>query len=63
MRGTRVLRVADLASVQESSLTRYGAVTMDGRAETVEGLVVGLRGANAAKVVAGVKKRLDELAT
>ncbi|MBK7520070.1 MAG: efflux RND transporter permease subunit [Gammaproteobacteria bacterium] len=63
MRGTRVLRVADLATVQESSLTRYGAVTMDGRAETVEGLVVGLRGANAAKVVAGVKKRLDELAT
>ena len=63
VRGTRVLRVADLATVQESSLTRYGAVTLDGRGETVEGLVVGLRGANAAQVVAGVKKRLDELAT
>lgn len=63
VRGTRVLRVADLATVQESSLTRYGAVTLDGRGETVEGLVVGLRGANAARVVADVKTRLEELAT
>ena len=63
MRADRVLRVGDLAEVREGSLTRYGAVTLDGREETVQGLVVGLRGANAAQVVAGVKARLEVLGT
>ena len=44
------------------SLTRYGVVTMDGKNEAVEGLVLGLRGANAQKVVDGVRKKLAELA-
>lgn len=55
------VRVGDLAAVRIGSLTRYGAVTQDGRAEAVEGLVLGLRGANARQVVEGVKARLASL--
>ncbi len=55
------LRVGDLAEVSYGSLTRYGAVTRDGVGEAVEGLVVGLRGADAAKVVDAVRARLTEL--
>ena len=61
VRGTPV-RVGDVAEVETDSLTRYGVVTADGRGEAVEGIVLGLRGANAAQVVGGVKARLRELA-
>ena len=57
----RVTRVADVAEVRFGELTRYGAVTKDGKAEAVQGLVLGLRGANAREVVAGVKARLETL--
>jgi len=56
------IRVADVAQVRLSSLTRYGGVTQDGKGEAVEGLVLGLKGANAQQVVALVKKRLKEIA-
>ena len=56
------VRVADIADVRRSALTRYGAVTRSGNGETVEGLVLGLRGANARTVVEGVQAKLDELA-
>ncbi|MFN3594707.1 MAG: efflux RND transporter permease subunit, partial [Thiobacillaceae bacterium] len=55
------VRVADVAAVRLSSLTRYGGVTQDGRGEAVEGLVLGLKGANAQQVVAAVKQRLKEI--
>ena len=55
------IRVADLASVRTGALTRYGAVTRNGSGEAVEGLVLGLRGANARKVVDGVRSKLDDL--
>jgi cobalt-zinc-cadmium resistance protein CzcA len=56
------VRVADVADVRFGALTRYGAVTRDGAGEAVQGLVLGLRGANAREVVAGVRARLDEIA-
>lgn len=56
------IRVSDVAEVRIGSLTRYGVVSKDGKGEAVEGLVLGLRGANAQKVVAGVKAKLAELA-
>ncbi|ANQ83358.1 putative cation efflux system protein [Azoarcus olearius] len=56
------VRLGDVAEVRIGSLTRYGAVTRDGAGETVQGLVLGLRGANAQAVIAGVKARLAELA-
>jgi cobalt-zinc-cadmium resistance protein CzcA len=55
------VRVADVADVRLSSLTRYGAVTRDGKGEAVEGLVLGLRGANAGALVEGVQTKLAEL--
>ena len=56
------VRVSDVAQVRLGSLTRYGAVTKDGAGEAVEGLVLGLRGANARQVVQAVRDRLSELA-
>ena len=56
------IRVSDVALVRIGSLTRYGTVTQDGQGEVVEGLVLGLRGANAQKVVEGVREKLAELA-
>jgi len=56
------VRIGDVADVQIGALTRYGAVSYDGRGEIVEGLVLGLRGANARDVVLGVRAKLDELA-
>jgi len=58
----RVVRVGDVATVRFGALTRYGAVTQSGQGEAVEGLVLGLRGANAQAVVDGVKERLAEIA-
>jgi cobalt-zinc-cadmium resistance protein CzcA len=55
------VRVGDIAKVGYGSLTRYGAVTHDGKGEVVEGLVLGLRGANARELVAGLHAKLDEL--
>ena len=59
----RTVRLSDVAMVRDGSVTRYGVVTQDGRGEAVEGLVLGLAGANAQKVVDGVTKKLDELKT
>ena len=56
------VRVGDVAQVRIGSLTRYGTVTQDGREEAVQGLVLGLRGANAQQVVDGVRAKLAELA-
>ncbi|MFN3424058.1 MAG: efflux RND transporter permease subunit [Novosphingobium meiothermophilum] len=56
-----VLRVGDVASVGMGSLTRYGAVSKNGKGEAVQGLVIALRGADASKVVDGVKARLEEI--
>jgi len=57
-----VVRVGDVAEVHIGNLTRYGTVTQSGRGEAVEGLVLGLRGANARQVVEGVRARLAQLA-
>ncbi|MBU0688615.1 MAG: CusA/CzcA family heavy metal efflux RND transporter [Gammaproteobacteria bacterium] len=57
-----LIRVSDVAQVRIGSLTRYGTVTKDGKGEAVEGLVLGLRGANAQKVVNGVRAKLAEIA-
>jgi len=59
---TLPVRLGDVAEVHIGSLTRYGAVTKDGQGEAVEGLVLGLRGANANELVRGVRAKLDELA-
>ena len=59
--GGTVVRVGDVATVRTGSLTRYGAVSKDGKGEAVQGLVIGLRGADASQLVDGVKQRLEEI--
>ncbi|MCB1874780.1 MAG: efflux RND transporter permease subunit [Chromatiales bacterium] len=56
------VRLDQVAEVRIGSLTRYGSVTRNGAGESVQGLVLGLRGANAREVVAGVRAKLDEIA-
>jgi cobalt-zinc-cadmium resistance protein CzcA len=54
-------RVGDVAEVRLGALTRYGSVTQDGQREAVQGLVLGLRGANARQLVRDVRARLQEI--
>lgn len=56
-----IVRVGDVATVRLGNLTRSGAVTRNGQGEAVEGLVLGLRGANAQAVVKGVQAKLAEI--
>ena len=51
----------EVATVHLGSATRYGAVTKDGQGEAVEGLVLGLRGANARLLVDSIEKKLVEI--
>jgi len=55
------IRVSDVATVAVGAMTRYGAVSQNGVDEAVQGLVLGLRGANARDVVEGVKQKLDDI--
>ncbi|MGC1954811.1 MAG: CusA/CzcA family heavy metal efflux RND transporter [Gammaproteobacteria bacterium] len=55
------VRVADVADVRVGALTRYGAVTADAKGEVTQGLVLGLRGANARELVKGVRAKLAEI--
>lgn len=57
-----VVRVSEVAEVRFGELTRYGAVTRNGESEAVQGLVLGLRGANARAVVKLIKQRLSDIA-
>ena len=50
-----------LADIRLGAMERYGSVTVDGKSEAVQGLVIGLRGANARHVVQGVKEKMAEL--
>ncbi len=60
-RDGRIVRLGDVATVGTGNLTRYGAVSKNGKAEAVEGLVIALRGADARQVVDGVRARLAEV--
>ncbi len=53
--------VHDVAEVRIGAITRYGAVAKNGREEAVEGLVLGLRGANARELIKGVREKLAVL--
>lgn len=58
---TEPVLLGDVAEVSLGSLTRYGGVTKDGKGETVEGLVLGLRGANARDVVKNIEQALADI--
>lgn len=56
-----MVKVQDIASVNISFMTRNGVVSQNGQGEVVEGLVLGLRGANAQKLVQAVSAKLTEI--
>jgi len=59
--GNKVIRLSEIATVNIGHLTRYGAVTKDGK-ETAQGLIIALKNSNTAQVVRNVKAKLAEIA-
>ena len=55
------VRLDQVATVNMGRLTRYGAVSADGKSEAVEGLVIGLRGVNARELIANLNMKLEEI--
>ncbi|MEQ1543941.1 CusA/CzcA family heavy metal efflux RND transporter [Methyloglobulus sp.] len=55
------ITVDDVADVSIGALTRYGAVSKDGKGEEVTGLVLSLRGANARQTIVGIEEKLAEI--
>jgi cobalt-zinc-cadmium resistance protein CzcA len=53
--------VRDTADVEVGAMPREGAVSRDGRGETLAGMIVMLKGANGREVVARVEQRLEEM--
>ncbi|MFK5894976.1 MAG: CusA/CzcA family heavy metal efflux RND transporter [Pseudomonadota bacterium] len=57
------ITLKDLSTIEIDSLYRNGAVTQNGQQETVEGLVMALKGANARDVISGIESRIKNLQT
>lgn len=55
------VRVGNFCNVVESHMTRLGLVTIDGKGETTQGLVLSLKGANSRDAIAEIKKKMEEL--
>jgi cobalt-zinc-cadmium resistance protein CzcA len=53
--------VSDVATVQVDHAVRHGAASVNGRGETVVGIVMMRRGANAQKVVNNVQAKMEDL--
>ena len=57
----KVITIAEIARVEIGHLTRAGFVSKNGEGEAVQGLVLGLKGSNTAKVLENVKVELAKL--
>jgi cobalt-zinc-cadmium resistance protein CzcA len=55
------VRIQDIGEVKEGHAIRYGAMTEDGKGETVGGVVMMLKGANSSRVIKQVKERIAEI--
>ncbi|MFZ2449387.1 MAG: CusA/CzcA family heavy metal efflux RND transporter [Methylovulum miyakonense] len=53
--------VGDIAEIKIGALTRYGAVSKNGDGESVTGLVLSLRGANARQTIVGIEEKLAQI--
>jgi cobalt-zinc-cadmium resistance protein CzcA len=60
-RGGTPIYVRDIASVAAGPMPREGAVSREGRGETLSGMIVMLKGANGKDVVGLVEERLKEV--
>ena len=57
----KVIKLEDVTDIHVGHLTRAGFSTRDGKGETMQGIVLGLKGANTQKVLKEVKNRLFEI--
>ncbi|MDZ7630664.1 MAG: CusA/CzcA family heavy metal efflux RND transporter [Gemmatimonadaceae bacterium] len=55
------VRIGDVAVIESGAMPRFGAVTLDGKAEVVAGMVLKLQGEDSQKVIDAVLARLDEV--
>lgn len=55
------VRISDVAKVQFGHSPRYGAMTSNGKGETVGGIVMMLKGANSAEVIERVQARIEQI--
>lgn len=55
------ITVGNIAEVRIGALTRYGAVSKNGKGESVTGLVLSLRGANARRTITLLEEKLKKL--
>jgi cobalt-zinc-cadmium resistance protein CzcA len=55
------IRVSDVAQVRVGPMPRQGAVTRDGRGESIAGMVIMLKGENGRDVAGRVKARVEEI--
>ncbi|MGR9116164.1 MAG: efflux RND transporter permease subunit [Gammaproteobacteria bacterium] len=55
------ITVGDVANVRIGAITRYGAVSKNGEGESVTGLVLSLRGANARQTIELIEQKLEEI--
>jgi cobalt-zinc-cadmium resistance protein CzcA len=60
-KGHRIITISDIATVKMGYITRAGFVTKNGEGEAVQGLVLGLKGANVGLVLDEVKAELETL--
>lgn len=60
-RADKVITIADVANVHFGHLTRAGFSTKDGKGETVQGIVLGLKGINTLEVLTAAKNQLKEI--
>src|SRR3989339_371908 len=59
--GGKVISIADVADVKIGYLSRAGFSSKNGQGEAVQGVVLGLKGANTSKVLKDVKEKLAEM--
>ncbi|MEZ4962501.1 MAG: CusA/CzcA family heavy metal efflux RND transporter [Saprospiraceae bacterium] len=59
--GGTPVRIGDIAEVKIGSALRYGAVSHNGEGEIVLGIVMMLKGENAARVIQRVKERIETI--
>ena len=55
------IKIGDVGEVRYGSAVRYGAVSHNGEGEIVLGIVMMLKGENAARVIGRVKERLEQV--
>ncbi|QLE02855.1 CusA/CzcA family heavy metal efflux RND transporter [Galbibacter sp. BG1] len=55
------IKIKDVANVKLGSAVRYGALTKDGKGETVGGMILMLKGANSNEVIEQVRDRMQQI--